>query len=280
MISLFHETAFAASELITKTYSTSFTLGIKALDKRFHESIYGIYGLVRYADEIVDSFHGFDKEQLLADFKADTYKGIEAGISLNPVIHAYQMVANKYKIENELTEAFFQSMAMDLDRSKHNAFTYEEYIYGSAEVVGLMCLRVFCEGDDARYQKLKEGARKLGAAFQKVNFLRDIKDDYLNLGRVYFPGVDFVNFRQTAKEQIEADIENDFDEAYKSIVALPEGAKKGVYLAYRYYRTLFNKIKKTTPEAIKKERVRVPDYTKMVILFKTWVRNSAGLIRV
>jgi len=278
MLSLFHKTTFDCSRLITQAYSTSFTLGIKALDNKLHEAIYGIYAFVRYADEIVDTFHDFDKATLLAEFKADTYTAIERGISTNPVIHSYQMVVNKYRIENKLTESFFKSMEMDLDKSDYSSLSYKDYIYGSAEVVGLMCLRVFCEGDNTQYETLKEPARRLGSAFQKVNFLRDMRNDYQNLGRVYFPNVDFTNFQVSAKKDIEADIEADFEAAFKGILALPKSARFGVYLAYRYYTALFLKIKNVAPEVIKQERLRIPNPTKAVILLKSAIRNYANVM--
>ncbi len=278
MLSLYHQTTFQCSRLITQEYSTSFTLGIKALDNTLHDAIYGIYAFVRYTDEIVDTFHDYDKTTLLKEFKADTYTAIERGISTNPVIHSYQKIVNQYHIENELTEAFFQSMEMDLHKSDYTTDSYKDYIYGSAEVVGLMCLRVFCEGDKAAYERLKEPARRLGSAFQKVNFMRDMHNDYQNLGRTYFPNVDFSNFQQSAKRAIEADIQADFDEAYKGILALPKNARFGVYLAYRYYKALFIKIKRATPEVIQQERLRIPNSIKAYILLKSAVRNYANVM--
>ncbi len=278
MLNLFNSTTFQCSRLITQAYSTSFTLGIKALDSKLHDAIYGIYAFVRYADEIVDTFHDFDKATLLQEFKDDTYTAIERGISTNPVIHSYQIIVNQYYIEKELTEAFFKSMEMDLYQSDYTSIDYNDYIYGSAEVIGLMCLRVFCDGDEAEYQRLKEPARKLGSAFQKVNFLRDMRNDYQNLGRVYFPNVDFTNFEVTAKKAIEEDIEAEFEEAHKGILALPKSARFGVYLAYRYYKALFNKIKNATPETIKQERLRIPNPTKAYILVKSALRNYANVM--
>lgn len=272
MIQLFNQTALECSKLITERYSTSFTLGIKTLDAKFHLPIYAIYGFVRYADEIVDTFHGYDKKFLLDKFRQDTYETIEQRISLNPVLHAFQLVVNEYQIERALIDAFLHSMEMDLAPLEYNRNLYDEYIYGSAEVVGLMCLRVFCEGDMKMFDHLKEGARRLGAAFQKVNFLRDLKSDYVERGRVYFPEVDFRLFSKEAKRKIEADIQADFDAAHIAIQQLPRSARMGVYLAYVYYLTLFNKIKETSASRIQEERIRVPDFQKMALLAKTYLQ--------
>lgn len=278
MMSLFNQTALECSKLITEHYSTSFTLGIKTLDRKFHFPIYAIYGFVRYADEIVDTFHDYDKKTLLEKFKRDAYTAIDERISLNPVLHAFQLVVRQYDIDHELIEAFLKSMEMDLYFQDYDASGYNEYIYGSAEVVGLMCLRVFCEGDSAMYDRLKEPARKLGAAFQKVNFLRDVKSDYQERGRTYFPGVNFDDFTCDAKELIERDIQNDFDEAYIGIMNLPKGARMGVYLAYVYYQTLFNKIKALPVSRIQTERVRVPDTKKIALLAQTYLKYRLNVI--
>jgi 15-cis-phytoene synthase len=278
MMSLFNQTALECSKLITERYSTSFTLGIRTLDKTFHLPIYAIYGFVRYADEIVDTFHDHDKQALLDRFRADTYLAIEEGISLNPVLHSFQMVVRQYNIEQPLIDAFLHSMEMDLHRHDYDAAGYNEYIYGSAEVVGLMCLRVFCEGNAEQYNRLREPARKLGAAFQKVNFLRDIKSDYQERGRTYFPGVDFTDFSHDAKELIEADIQRDFDEAYQGILNLPKGAKMGVHLAYTYYLKLFRKIKNLPAARIQNERIRVPDPQKLALLAKTMVQYRLNML--
>jgi phytoene/squalene synthetase len=247
-------------------------MGIKALAKKFHDPIYAIYGFVRYADEIVDTFHGFDKKLLLENFKRDTYTAIEQKISLNPVLQSFQDVINTYNIEHDLIEAFLHSMEMDLYFQHYNDSKYEEYIYGSAEVVGLMCLRVFCEGDDALYQKLKAPACSLGSAFQKVNFLRDMKSDYEERGRVYFPGVEFQLFSNEVKHQIEADIQKDFDHALQGIKELPLGARMGVYLAYVYYKKLFDKIKGLPASRVQTERIRVPDRRKFALLLGTYFK--------
>lgn len=269
---LYSQTTFDCSKIITQHYSTSFTLGIKTLHKKFHDPIYAIYGFVRYADEIVDTFHDHDKARLLARFKKDTYEAIEEGISMNPVLHSFQAVVHAYEIEHELIEAFLTSMEMDLYNQDYNHDGYEVYIYGSAEVVGLMCLRVFCEGNNEAYHRLKEPARSLGSAFQKVNFLRDIKSDYEERGRVYFPNVNFQKFSMQDKEQIELDIQNDFEKAYQGIINLPTGARLGVYLAYMYYLKLFKKIRSCPASRIADERIRIPDMRKYVLLLSTYFR--------
>lgn len=271
---LFDQTTLECSKLITQRYSTSFTLGIKTLHKKLHFPIYAIYGFVRYADEIVDTFHDKDKEALLDEFEKNTFEAIERKISLNPVLHAFQLVVNQYQIDHALITAFLHSMRLDLSETVYNQDGYEEYIYGSAEVVGLMCLKVFCNGDEEQYQELLPPAKKLGAAFQKVNFIRDIKSDYEERGRVYFPGVDFDNFSKTAKEAIEEDIQQDFDDALEGIKKLPKEARLGVYLAYKYYLKLFNKIKACPPAKIKEERIRIPDTRKMGILLGLYFRNG------
>ena len=272
-MNLFDLTTFKCSKLITQHYSTSFTLGIRTLNRRLHYPIYAIYGFVRYADEIVDTFHEHDKTELLRRFEEATFLAIRERISLNPVLHSFQKVVNKYHIQDDLIVSFLTSMRMDLHHQTYDHPQYEQYIYGSAEVVGLMCLRVFCEGDDALYQSLEEPARRLGAAFQKVNFLRDIKSDYQDRGRVYFPNVDFSDFTQDAKCLIEEDIQADFDAAYQGILGLPNGAKAGVYLAYIYYLNLFKKIKKCSAARIAQERIRIPDNRKIVLLVGTYFRH-------
>lgn len=271
-MTLYDETAFKSSKIITNHYSTSFSLGIKTLAAKYHKPIYAIYGFVRYADEIVDTFHDYDKAKLLQEFRHDTYKAIEQKISLNPVLHSFQMVVHTYTIDRELIEAFLSSMEMDLTETRYDEQNYKQYIYGSAEAVGLMCLRVFCEGDDQMYQRLLYPAKCLGSAFQKVNFLRDMKSDFQDRGRVYFPGIDFGDFNHSSKKLIEADIQNDFDEAYKGILQLPRGAKSGVYLAYIYYLQLFRKIKGCSVAQVVSERIRVPDNIKIYLLFKSWLK--------
>lgn len=277
MLDLYNNVCRECSQHITRRYSTSFSTGIRVFDRKYREPIYAIYGFVRFADEIVDTFHGFEKANLLKRFRTETYLAIEEGISLNPVLHAFQETVNKYGIERELIDAFLDSMEMDLHFHTYEDALYKQYIYGSAEVVGLMCLRVFCQGDDAFYQRLKEPARSLGSAFQKINFLRDMKSDYDERGRVYFPGVDFVKFTEEDKAHIEADIKQDFDDALLGIVQLPKGVRLGVYLAYVYYINLFKKIKVATVARVKQERIRVPDGKKMVLLFSSALRNSLNL---
>ncbi len=276
MFELFEKSTFGCSKLVTELYSTSFSLGIKTLNKKLHAPIYGIYGFVRYADEIVDTFHDFDKKKLLDRFKKDTYLALNERISLNPILHSFQYVVHKYKIETELIDAFLYSMEMDLLNINYDADKYNEYIYGSAEVVGLMCLKVFVNGDQVLYDNLKKDARSLGAAFQKVNFLRDIKSDFQERGRVYFPGVNFDDFSGDAKKAIEKDIQNDFDNALNGIMNLPNTSKSGVYLAYRYYLQLFKKIKNTEANKIQEKRIRVNDATKLTILAKTLLRGKLG----
>lgn len=278
MIALYHQTCKQCSKLVTQAYSTSFSLGIKSLSKRLHDPIYAIYGYVRFADEIVDTFHNQDKRTLLREFRRDTDLALERGISTNPIIHAFQEVVLKYNIEYDLIDSFLKSMEMDLDNNSYQQEGYETYIYGSAEVVGLMCLRVFVEGDAELYNKLKEPARKLGSAFQKVNFLRDLKDDVYERGRVYFPGVEFAGFNTDVKKAIEDDIQKDFDDAYLGIIMLPEGARMGVHLAYSYYLRLFRKIKGLPADTIKNERVRVPNGKKLFLLMKTYLRYQLNVL--
>jgi len=277
-LQLFHDTCFECSSLITRRYSTSFSLGIRLFHPRFRPPIYGIYGFVRFADEIVDTFHGYPKADLLQRFREDTWRAIDERISLNPVLHSFQQVVHQYGIEPELIEAFLLSMEMDLSNATYDSEGYDAYIYGSAEVVGLMCLRVFCEGNDAQYQSLREPARRLGAAFQKINFLRDIKSDYDERGRVYFPGVDFRQFRNEDKSDIEADIKADFDAALEGIRHLPKGARFGVYLAYKYYTQLFAKIKSAPAQRVAQERFRVSDKRKVYLLFSSAVRHQLNFL--
>lgn len=274
MIELFHESSFVCSRKVTEMYSTSFTLGIKALHPDFRDAIFGIYGFVRFADEIVDTFHQYDKQLLLDRFREDTYRAIKEGISLNPILHAFQLTVHKYQIERPLIDAFLHSMEMDLSFTNYKQEHYEEYIYGSAEVVGLMCLRVFCDGDAATYEKLVPSARSLGAAFQKVNFLRDLRDDFQGKGRVYFPNVNFENFCQEEKLKIEAEIAADFRAAYEGIIQLPKKSRFGVYLAYTYYLKLFQKIKTTPAEKVMQTRIRVSDSRKLMLWLQTYLNSN------
>lgn len=277
MLELFDRSAFNTGREITHLYSTSFGKGILALDKRFHDPIYGIYGFVRYADEIVDTFFHVDQRTLLLEFMDDTKRAIERKISLNPVLHAFQKTVHDYGIEEELINAFFKSMYMDLDQKKYEEDYYNEYIYGSAEVVGLMCLKVFTEGNFELYESLKMYARSLGAAFQKVNFLRDVQSDFEERGRVYFPGVDFRAFTEEKKRKIEAEILQDFIMAYEGILKLPRGARGGVYLAYKYYLALFKKIRRVEASRILKERIRVPDNHKVLIMAEIYLRTRLNV---
>jgi len=277
MLSLYNQTCLECSSLITRRYSTSFSMGIRVFDKKYRSPIYAIYGFVRFADEIVDTFHDFPKKELLDKFRRDTFEAIESGISLNPVLHSFQNVVNKYNIENELIDAFLDSMEMDLNLNAYEDNLYQKYIYGSAEVVGLMCLRVFVNGDDNMYKHLYASARSLGSAFQKINFLRDIKSDFDERGRVYFPGVDFRSFSLGDKLQIESDIKKDFDDALLGITQLPQGVRFGVYLAYKYYTKLFQKIKSASPAKVKEERIRVKDSRKVVLIFSSAFRLRFNL---
>lgn len=277
-LNLYHSTCADCSRLITLRYSTSFSMGIRLFDRKFRAPIYAIYGFVRFADEIVDTFHDYPKQALLERFRKDTYQAIEERISLNPVLHSFQQVVREYGIDRDLIDAFLRSMEMDLHNCSYDAERYDEYIYGSAEVVGLMCLRVFCAGNEEQYRQLKEPARRLGAAFQKINFLRDIKSDYDERGRVYFPGVDFRRFNDEAKRRIETEIQADFGAALDGIRRLPDGARFGVYLAYKYYVQLFAKIKSAPAHSIAKERFRVSDKRKMYLLFSSALRHRLNLL--
>ncbi len=278
MKELFDMISRKSSKMTTVMYSTSFSLGIRFFSKRFHDPIYGIYGFVRFADEIVDSFHGFDKKKLLQRFKEDTYTAIEEKISLNPILNNFQYVVNKYLIEKELIDLFLQSMEMDLEKVEYDQKKYEQYILGSAEVVGLMCLRVFCEGSTLKYDELKPSAMRLGSAFQKINFLRDLKADYKSLGRSYFPGIDMNNWNDKTKAEIEEDIEKDFADGLSGIRKLPDGARFGVYVAYVYFHELLLKIRRVKAEKLLHERIRVSNNRKYVLLMNAYFRNLTNRI--
>jgi phytoene synthase len=278
MKELFDQVSHEMSELTTKRYSTSFSLGISFLSKELHKPIYAIYGFVRFADEIVDSFHQYPKVELLSDFRTQTYKAIEDGISLNPILNSFQWAVNKYKIPMELIDTFLNSMEMDLEKKSYDDQKYEQYILGSAEVVGLMCLKVFVHGNEVEYERLKPAAMKLGSAFQKINFLRDLKADFQELGRTYFPGIDLNEFNSTVKKEIEADIEIDFRLGYEGIKQLPKNSRFGVYMAYIYYYKLFKKIKSTPAEIILNERVRIPNNKKYRLFLTSYLRHSINLI--
>lgn len=275
---LFDDVSVTCSRLVTRRYSTSFSLGILCLNKSFRDPVYSIYGFVRFADEIVDTFHDYNKSQLLADFKKETFKAIDEGISLNPILNSFQHVVHQYNITPDLINTFLDSMEMDLNRTTYNEEKYEEYILGSAEVVGLMCLKVFVNGNDDQYFKLKPYAMKLGAAFQKINFLRDMQADYKEMGRTYFPGVDLECFDDACKKEIEADIEADFQYGLEGIKMLPKSSRFGVYIAYAYFFSLLKKIQNTPAQRIMNERIRIGNDKKMGILFKSYVRhNLVGL---
>ena len=277
-MTLYDKTCLECSKVVTERYSTSFSSGIRAFHKRFRYPIYAVYGFVRYADEIVDTFHNQDKAQLIGDFQQETFKAIDQQISLNPVLHSFQLTVNRYGIDQALIAAFLRSMAMDLDKKVYSEADYKTYIHGSAETIGLMCLRVFCERDELLYQSLSPMACSLGSAFQKVNFLRDIKADYEERGRTYFPGVTFSDFTVQDKKTIENDIKADFDEAIKGIKLLPHGAKLGVYIAYHYYLQLFKKIRHTQASVLTQKRIRLSDTKKRAIYGKAWLKHKLKVI--
>lgn len=278
MKELFDQVSLKCSKLATTSYSTSFSLGIRCLAKELRDPICAIYGFVRFADEIVDTFHDYDKPKLLKRFTSDTYTAIEEGISLNPILNSFQYAVNTYNIDHELIDQFLYSMEMDLSDQQYDQEKFETYILGSAEVVGLMCLRVFCKGDQKRYDELKPYAMKLGSAFQKINFLRDLEADYVDMGRTYFPGLEMSEFNAENKSTIEEDIEKDFNTGFEGIKKLPQSAKFGVYLAYRYYYNLFKKIKKTPPAHVLTERIRIPNQRKFSILCYSYLKHRLNLI--
>ncbi len=273
MKDLFDDVSFRISKLTTKAYSTSFSLGIKVFNKRFHNPVYGIYGFVRLADEIVDTFHDHNKDKLLQRFKKDTYEAIDERVSLNPVLNSFQLVVNSYGIEKELIDTFLHSMEMDLNKTAYDKTEYERYILGSAEVVGLMCLRVFLEGDNDKYTELKDHAMSLGSAFQKINFLRDISSDYNTLGRTYFPDIDINNFNDTERQSIEEDIEKDFRHGFEGINKLPLTVRRGVFVAYIYYYSLFKKIRKTSTSVLLRRRVRISNFRKYWLLLVAFIKT-------
>lgn len=278
MKALFDEVSLMCSKLTTKRYSTSFSLGILFLKNPLRNPIYAIYGFVRFADEIVDSFDGYDKKYLLDKFRADLYEAIEQRISLNPILNSFQQVVHQYNIDIELVNVFLDSMEMDLEKQFYVKENYEKYILGSAEVVGLMCLKVFLNGNQEKYDELKPYAMKLGAAFQKINFLRDLKDDYQTLGRTYFPNVDMTEFTLQAKREIEEEIALDFKEALIGIKKLPVSSKGGVYLAYVYYLTLFKKIKRVSVDRVLVERIRVSNGEKIALMFKSMLQFKINML--
>lgn len=278
MIDLFHTVSALCSKVTTRRYSTSFSHAIALLHKDIRQPVYNIYGFVRFADEIVDSFHGYNKRELLREFKYETYAAIERGVSLNPILHSFQLTINKYHIDHQLIAAFFHSMELDLDKTRYDPCEYREYIYGSAEAVGLMCLQIFCEGDRSSYERLKASAGSLGAAFQKVNFLRDLKADFEGLDRLYFPGCNFDNFTCCEKRKIENDIEKDFKQAYSGIIQLPLKARFGVYVAYKYYLSLFRKIKRLKAGKVMEHRVRIANFSKAVIVAEAGLRSQLNIL--
>lgn len=279
MKQLFDDVSFKCSKLVTKNYSTSFSLAVYMLSPSIRDAIYSIYGFVRFADEIVDSFHGFDKENLINDFEKEYYKAYELGISLNPILNSFQHTVKEYNITDDLIQAFLKSMKLDLIKSDYQTQSeYEDYIYGSADVVGLMCLKVFVKGNTKRYEQLKAEAMRLGSAFQKVNFLRDLKDDNLVLNRNYFPGVDLKSFDEKAKTAIIKEIEEDFKVAYQGIVKLPIEAKFGVYTAFVYYKKLLKKLENTPYYEIGNARIRVSNYTKAGLLAQSFVTYKLKLV--
>lgn len=275
---LYDNLSVEISKMTTRAYSTSFSMGIYFLDNSLRDAVYSIYGFVRLADEIVDSFEGFDKKNLLAKFKEETFTSIDSGISLNPILNSFQQAVNKYNIGRELIETFMYSMEMDLEKVEYTTEKYEQYILGSAEVVGLMCLHVFTGGNQDEFERMKPYAMKLGAAFQKVNFLRDLKDDYQVLGRSYFPNVDISEFNSEVKTIIEKEIADDFDMALKGIKMLPASSKGGVYLAYVYYKTLFNKIQKLPAKRILTERIRINNGRKFGLMINCMLQSKMNRV--
>tara|TARA_B100000902_G_scaffold377028_1_gene408847 strand:+ start:1385 stop:2221 length:837 start_codon:yes stop_codon:yes gene_type:complete len=278
MKEIFDEVSYSCSEKVTKTYSTSFSLATKLLSENIRKDIYNIYGFVRFADEIVDSFHNYNKEVLFNDFSVDLEKALLNKIHLNPILNSFQHTFHKYKIDKELVESFMKSMRMDLIKKKYSVEEYKEYIYGSADVVGLMCLKVFVQGDNSLYNKLKNNAMKLGSAFQKVNFLRDLKADKEDLNRTYFPNTKFEKLSESEKNEIIIDIEDDFKKGLEGIKELPIEAKFGVFMAYRYYNQLLKKLKKTPATEIINRRIRVPNLKKLELLTRSYVKYQLNLL--
>lgn len=274
---IYEDVCARTSRLTTRAFSTSFSLGIASLDQRFHAPIYGIYGFVRFADEIVDTFLEHDQEQLLDAFTHDTCRAIEARISLNPILHSFQLVVHQYGIGRDLIDAFLQSMRTDLHRQMHDDASLKAYIFGSAEAVGLMCLKVFAENDERMYEELKVPAMKLGSAFQKVNFLRDLRQDSGELGRTYFPGIDPRRFDAEQKRAVESDIQSEFDAALKGIALLPPGARRGVRLAFLYYQALFRRIQRTPAHRILQSRISVPNRQKMGLLLSSYIQHRLNI---
>ena len=274
---LYTHNSLLLSKLTTRNYSTSFSLGVSLLKQEYRLPIYAVYGFVRVADEIVDTFHDQEKERKLAEFRRDTYQAIVDGMSTNPILHSFQWVVNEYHIDHQLIEAFLESMEMDLTQKEYTPEEFKKYVYGSAEVVGLMCLRVFYKDQDEAYEALIPPARKLGEAFQKINFLRDIQSDFEERGRFYFPGVDMHSFTNENKRIIEADIKKDFDEAYEGVKQLNRVSKLGVLVSYTYYLKLFEKIRRTDASNIFKKRYRIANSRKILILIRCAIEVKLGL---
>lgn len=279
MKSIFDKVSFECSRNVTKSYSTSFSTAVKMLAPSIRQDIYNIYGFVRFADEIVDSFHDYDKGNLLQSFEDNLHLALKDKISLNPILNSFQHTVTKYDIPMELIDAFMQSMKLDLVKNEYTTKQeYQAYIYGSADVVGLMCLKVFVKGNDDRYEELKHSAMRLGSAFQKVNFLRDLKTDFEDLNRTYFPDTDLNKLDELSKQKIVDEIEADFKEAYQGILHLPLEAKFGVYTAYVYYKKLLSKLKKTPSAEIKNTRIRVSDYQKLGLFAKCYVTYRLNIL--
>ncbi len=275
---IFDSVSIRCSRLTTKAYSTSFSLGIRCLEKELRDPIYAIYGFVRFADEIVDTFHDYNKADLFVRFKEETYRSIQDRISLNPILNSFQAAVNTFKIEGELIDQFLKSMEMDLHNISYDQQGLKQYILGSAEVVGLMCLRVFCKGDETMYLKLKPSAMSLGSAFQKINFLRDLNADYVGMGRTYFPGIDISRFDDSSKKEIETSIKTDFDDGYKGIKQLPRSARFGVYVAYVYYRALFKKIQNTPSDYVLKSRISIRKRHKARLLAYSFLKHQFNML--
>jgi len=274
MIELYNKVCFEVSKIVTNRYSTSFSLGILALNKKYRDPIYSIYGLVRIADEIVDTFHNVNKKELLDKLKSDTYKAIESELSSNPILHSFQLTVNKYRIPEDLIEAFFHSMEMDIYQGNYTREDYDKYVYGSAEVVGLMCLKIFVDGDEIKYQELFPQARALGSAFQKVNFLRDLGSDVNERNRIYLPEIfDTKKITEEEKQKLVSETEKEFQLALDGIKKLPEPVKTGVYSAYLYYIALLKKIKKSSVQTLLNQRVRVNNFHKLLLLIKAYIQT-------
>ena len=275
---IFDKISRETSKLTTRVYSTSFSLGIRLLGRDYRYPVYGIYGFVRFADEIVDTFHEYNKTDLFYSFKDETYKAIDNGISLNPILNSFQHVVNEYKIDRKLIDQFLYSMEMDLTNKDYDRDGFDKYVLGSAEVVGLMCLKIFCDGEEEEYSRLKPLAMKLGAAYQKINFLRDLKADYQHLGRQYFPETDLENFSDEEKKKLEKEIDDDFKEGYSGIPELSRKVRLGVYISYIYYYSLFRKIRQTPASVIMNRRIRVPDWKKYWIFLVSYLKFKLRLI--